>query len=189
MSRTQIQPRRSGTARAAAILTAIGLVGVLVDGFGLIPAAGPVGCGFGILILVLLFGVLVFLFAWFVVAALASWGIFLLFRRSASAPYLLIPVNLATMSFFGYWTPVYPGQLIWGAIVVLFALCAAAACALMIHRVLAEGPLPRRILATAIIAIVVSFPTSLYVSGVFSDIALAITPSAAAVTATSDRPC
>lgn len=136
----------------AVVLTALGLIGIWVDLFGsTIGSGGRItgGCGggFGIVILLLL----VLALTWGFVALVAAAGAFLLWRRSRWGPLLLIPINLLDLYLLGGAQDVSPGQLIWGAVVLVLTAVPASAVVLLVWPVMTRGRLWVRILELAIL--------------------------------------
>ena len=166
-------------------LTAIGLAGAVVDFFGGIYADGGrigTGCGGGIGILLLVYFGLALI--WGFVCVLASVGAFLLWRRSRWGPLLLIPVDLLCMYVIGSYQSVFPGQLIWGGVVVLLATAPAVAAGLLVWLLWTRGRLWVRVLELVILGAIAVPLLWTYPSGLSSDVSSALQPAPPRVAAT-----
>ena len=161
-----------------AILTAVGLAGILVDFVAFFAIHGPLtgGCAFGgvaaaLMIIALL---LVLAYAGFA-GALALTGLIFFWRRSRWGPRLLIPSNLLSMAFF-FWSPVNPGQVDWVAILVLLAAAPAVAVAMLVWPLLSRAA-PRVWIVELVVLLVIALPlVAAYIYGIETDVVAAFAP-------------
>lgn len=166
-------------------LTAIGLVGAVVDLVGLLVANPPHGCAAGIGLAAMLGMTAVVFVGLSFVGVLAAVGTIFLYQRSRWGPLLMVPANLLTMGFFGWWTPVYPGQLAWAAVIVLLTAPPALAVALLVVQLLSRDGLrvrPIQFVWLAALAIPLGW---LYVAGMAYDVSAGLQQPPAPVVASS----
>jgi hypothetical protein len=183
------RPNRGAWSRqlwiAVATVTAIGLVGAVVDFLGLFAASGQGfagGCGgFGGVLFILILLVLIVLG---MMGALAAVGLFLFWRRLRWGPLLLVPSNLLVMGFFGWSSPVYPGQVVWAVVIVLLGAAPAIAVVLLVWPLLTRGRLWVRVTEFVVLGLIALPLVWLYVSGLTNDIRTGMTPPAAQVAST-----
>jgi hypothetical protein len=164
-------------------LTAIGLVGAVVDLVGLLVANPPHGCAAGIGFAAMVGFMAIILVALGLVAVLAILGTVFLYRRSRWGPLLMVPANLLTMGFFGWWTPVYPGQLAWAAVVVMLAATPALAVALLVAPLLSRDRLRVRLIELALLGALALPVAWLFVSGMAFDVSAGLQQPPAPVVA------
>lgn len=168
-----------------AIMTGLGLTGILVDFFGFLASLGPLtgGCAMAGVGFILMFFALLLVLAYTAVAAgLALTGLIFFWRGSRWGPRLLIPGNLLAMGFF-YWSPVGPGQVAWAAVVVLLGALPAIAVALLVWALLARGTWQARIAELVLLGALALPLGSAYAYGIETDIGAAFATPPPAVAA------
>jgi hypothetical protein len=160
-------------------LTAIGLVGIFVDFVGFFVASGhgiSGGCALGgvafIIVSIAALVVLVFVGS---IGVMASIGSVLFWRRRRWGPLLLIPSNLLAMAFF-YFSPVYQGQFVWAAVVLLFAAAPACAVGLLLWALWTRANARERVVELVVLGLIGLPLVALYVAGVNGDATMAVTP-------------
>jgi hypothetical protein len=155
-------------------LTAVGLLGTLVDFVGFFPANGGLRVGCGGLAGVLFFGLMFILILLGSIAGLALGGLNLYWRRSQWGPTLLIAANLLVLGFFGWLRPVNPGQLAWGLTILALATAPAAAIILLLWPLLTMGSVRSRLVHIFLVA-ALGVPLTLYAgSGLAEDLSNAL---------------
>jgi hypothetical protein len=160
-------------------LTAIGLVGILVDFVGFFAASGhgiSGGCaGGGVAFFLVSIAALVVLVFVGLIGVMASIGSVLFWRRRRWGPLLLIPSNFLTMAFFDF-TSVYEGQLVWAAVVLLFAAAPACAAGLLLWALWTRASGRERVVQLFVLGLIGLPLVALYVAGINSDVTMALTP-------------
>jgi hypothetical protein len=166
-------------------LTAIGLVGAVIDLVGLLAANPPHGCAAGVGLAAMVGMMAIVLVGLSLVGVLAVVGTIFLFLRSRWGPLLMLPANLLTMGFFGWWTPVNPGQLAWAAIVVLLTAPPALAVALLVVQLLSRDSLRERLIEVVLLGALAIPLGWLYVAGMAYDVSAGLQQPPAPVVASS----
>lgn len=160
-----------------ASLTVIGLVGTAVDFLGgMFVASGHglgVGCGGMVGVLFLL--ILLVLIILGLIALLASVGLGLFWRKSRWGPLLLVSSNLFAMGVFGWIPPVYPGQLLWAAVILMLASAPAIAVVLLVWPLMTRGRLWVRGVELVVLGLLAIPVVCLYASGLKYDIQMGLT--------------
>jgi hypothetical protein len=160
-------------------LTAIGLVGILVDFVGFFVASGhgiSGGCALGgvAFFLVSIAALVVLVFVG-LIGVMASFGSVLFWRRRRWGPLLLIPSNLLTMAFFDF-SPVYQGQVVWAAVVLLFAAAPLCAVGLLLWALWTRANARERVVELLVLGLIGLPLVALYVAGINGDVTMALTP-------------
>ena len=125
--------------RATTAISAASLVAAVISFFALFVVTAPGGCAPGLGFVIMLGLGIAFAAVWVVLAVLAGTGAFLSYRGSRVGPYFAAAANLPVIAFFGWWDPVHPGQLVWGWIVVAFAVLPLLALLLVAVQLVAGG--------------------------------------------------
>ena len=155
-------------------LTAVGLLGTLVDFFGFFAADGGIGVACGGLTEVLFFGSMFILLILGGMTGMALTGLNRYRRGSQWGPTLLITANLLVLGFFGWLRPVNPGQLGWGLTILALASAPAAAVILLLWPLLTMGPVRSRVVHIVLVA-AIGVPLTLYAgSGLAEDLSTAL---------------
>lgn len=161
-----------------ASLSALGLIGILVDFVAFFAIHGPLtgGCAMaGVGAVLMLIALLVVLGYAALAGVLAIAGLIFLWRRSRWGPRCLITANLLSMAFF-YWSPVNPGQVGWVAVLLLFGAAPAVAVVLLVWPLLSKVR-ARVWIVELVVLFVIAFPlVSAYTYGIGADIAAALAP-------------
>jgi hypothetical protein len=160
-------------------LTAIGVAGIVVDFVGFFAASGrgiAGGCALGGLAFFLVsFAALLVLIFIGLVGVMAAIGSILFWRRQRWGPLLLIPSNLLTMAFFDF-SPVYQGQVVWAAVVLLFAGAPLCAVGLLVWALWTRARGRERVVELVVLGLIGLPLLALYVAGINADVTLALTP-------------
>lgn len=172
MSTESLGPARWGRRLwdAVAILTAIGLIGPLI----FLPKVLPLGnsCSPEVFHAFLaLIGV-----ALVVLAGVAGLGLLMFWLRSRWGALVLVLCNLLMMCFYGLAGPIYPGELVWAAVLVVIGAAPAIAAALALWALLTRGRLWVRAVEAVVIAVIALPPVWLYGFGMTNDVQTALTP-------------
>lgn len=165
--------------KLVAALTAIGLTGIGIV-FGEVfvlswRAIGPgcqVGGGppiYGFLTL----GV----FGLVLLAGVTALGLLMFRLQFVIGPVVLVLSNLLVLGFYGFMSPVFPGQLLWGLLIVGVGAAPAAAVAILGWSVVTRGPLWARAAELVILTLIAVPFVWIYGVGVTSDLQSAFTPS------------
>ena len=123
-------------------LSAAGLVAAMIAWFALFVIEAPSGCMGGMAFTIELGLTIIFLAVWSGLAALIGLGTFFSSRGSSLGPHFMAAANVPLIVFFGWWDPVAAGQLIWGWIVVGFAVLPLMALLLAAIQLIAGGSTP-----------------------------------------------
>jgi hypothetical protein len=160
-------------------LTAIGLAGLLPAFLGFFVTSergfATGGCamaGAGFLLVVFLALLLLVFVA--LNGVLASIGSILLWRYSRWGPLLMIPSNFLTMAVFVY-LPVHQGQVVWTAVVLLFAAAPAGAVGLLIWALWTRAAVRERLVELIVLGLIGLPLLTLYVAGVSRDVTAVLT--------------
>jgi hypothetical protein len=159
-------------------LTAIGLVGIVVDFVGFFAASGhgiSGGCAMGgVAFFLVSIAALVVLTFVGLIGVMASIGSVLFWRRRRWGPLLLIPSNLLAMAFFDF-SPVYQGQVMWAAVVLLFAAAPLCAVGLLVWALWTRARGRERIVELVVLGLIGLPLVALYVAGINLDVTMALT--------------
>lgn len=103
-------------------MTGTGMISVVIGFFGGLGASGArltPGCGGGIGLLFVMLFILALIFG--LIGVIAIVGAILLWFRYQWGALVLIAINLLSLYLIAASTAVFPGQLVWGGVVVLLA--------------------------------------------------------------------
>jgi hypothetical protein len=153
-----------------ATLTAIGLVGPVIFLPKVIPLANYCDPYVFYDFLVLIGVALV------VLAGVAGLGLLMFWLRSRWGALVLVFCNLLMMGFYGLAGPIYPGELVWAAVLLVIGAAPVIAAALALWALLTRGRLWVRAVEAVIIAVIALPPVWLYGFGMTNDIRTALTP-------------
>lgn len=155
---------------AVAILTAVGLVGPVIFLPKVLPLANNCSPQFFYDFLALIGVALV------VLAGVAGLGLLMFWLRSRWGALVLVLCNLLMMGFYGLAGPIYPGELVWAAVLVVIGAAPAIAAALALWALLTRGRPWVRAVEAVIIAVIALPPVWLYGFGMTNDVETAFTP-------------
>jgi hypothetical protein len=108
------------------------------------------------------------------IGVMASIGSVLFWRRRRWGPLLLIPSNLLAMAFFDF-SPVYQGQVVWAAVVLVFAAAPACAVALLLWALLTRANARERVVELLVLGLIGLPLIALYIAGINGDVTMALT--------------